>query len=180
MSRIRFPMPLDWRTLHNLMPIINTALIILESEGISGGLSIRPSAIPSREDDVVLNDFVSASSMRLWMVSSNSTQTGSKLETLILASIHLDLHLISWETCLGLLLGGLDLPSFLLFFNPSLSLRPVEGWTKTSDALPDDIVDGVSGSSDFLAFFLLKIPADGIGASPEGPGVRIVSVTYLA
>ena len=48
--------------------------MILESEGISGGLSIRPSAIPSLEDDVVLNDFVSASSIRLSMVSSNSTQ----------------------------------------------------------------------------------------------------------
>ena len=67
-------------------------------------------------------------------------------------------------------------------FNPNFSLRPVEGWTNTPDGLPiDELEDVVVAGSrgDFFSFFLLKIPADGIGAIPDGPGARIVSFTYL-
>ena len=70
----------------------------------------------------------------------------------------------------------------MLDFNPNLSLRPVEGRTNTPDGLPaDDIEDVVVSGSRcvFFSFFLLKIPADGIGAIPDGPGARIVSFTYL-
>ena len=172
--RIRLPTPLDWSNLHNLIPIINTALTIFASEGISGGRSFRPFpplAIPSREDDdAVSNDFVSlsweASSIRLKIVFDHSTKRNHWLN-------------VGTKTCLGLLLGGFDFVSFLLFFNPSLSLRPVEGWTNTPDGLllPDDVV--VFGSNDLFSFFLLNIPADGVGACPDGPGARIVSVTYL-
>ena len=41
----------------------------------------------------------------------------------------------------------------------------------------EELVFGSRG--DFLSLFLLKIPADGIGARPDGPGARIVSFTYL-